>query len=283
MNEFDNIYPDMRASGQTLIRQCQLVMLRMLKITHYLCEKHGVQYFLVGGSLLGAIRHNGFIPWDDDLDIGMTRENYEQFVKCAVPELPGDIFFQTDETDPGYPSCGYVEARLRDKYSSYKDRDAKHDINTHQGLQVDIFVYDRAFLPDNRLIILENLLLKAISGSNKIRTAIIKRISKYSPASLVYASSYLQTMGMWNFGANYIKENELAGLIKTKFEDMEAYIPVGWNSCLKRQYKDYMQLPPPEKRQGHHITAEMADPFTPCIHKEVLNWKERHNNVYTEN
>lgn len=281
MNEFENIYPDRRTSSKTLIRQCQLVMLRMLKITHDLCEKHDIQYFLVGGSLLGAIRHNGFIPWDDDLDIGMTRENYEKFVKLAVPELPRDIFFQTDETDLGYPSCGYVEARLRDKYSSYRDRDAKHNSYTHQGLQVDIFVYDCAFLPDNRLIILENLLLKAISRSNKARTVNIKWISKYLPGRLVYASSYLQSLGMWNFGANYIMEKEIASLIKTKFEDVEAYIPVGWESCLKRQYNDYMQLPPPEKRQGHHITAQMADPFTPCNHKEVLNWNDRQNNIYT--
>ena len=282
MNEFENIYPDMRTSAKTLIRQCQLVMLRMLKITHYLCEKHEIQYFLVGGSLLGAIRHNGFIPWDDDLDIGMTRENYEKFVKYAVPELPRDIFFQTDETDPGYPSCGYVEARLRDKYSSYKDRDAKPNTNTDQGLQVDIFVYDNAFLPDNRLIILENLFLKAISRTNKERTANVKRISKYFPVRLVYASSYLQKLGMWKFGGNYIKRNEIVSVVRTKFEDMEAYIPIGWESCLKRQYNDYMKLPPLEKRQGHHITGQMADPFIPCIHKEVLNWKERQKNDYTE-
>jgi len=118
MADFDTLFPDMRENEQTLTKQCQAVMLRMLKIIDYLCAKHNVQYFLIGGSLLGAIRHKGFIPWDDDLDIGMTRDNYDRFVELAVPDLPRDIFFQTHITDPSYPGCDYVEARLRDKYSS---------------------------------------------------------------------------------------------------------------------------------------------------------------------
>src|SRR5215218_6776773 len=96
--DFDVLFSDVRESGETRLRQCQLVMLRMLKIFDYLCRKHAVEYFLVGGSLLGAVRHQGFIPWDDDLDVGMTRKNYEKFLKLAVPELPYDIFFQTPQT-----------------------------------------------------------------------------------------------------------------------------------------------------------------------------------------
>src|ERR687885_2300401 len=97
--DFDKLFPDNRETGETLIRQCQLVMLRMLKVVDYLCTKYNIQYFLTGGTMIGAVRHQGFIPWDDDLDIGMTRPEYEKFVRLAVPELPYDIFFQTPETD----------------------------------------------------------------------------------------------------------------------------------------------------------------------------------------
>ncbi|HXL56038.1 MAG TPA: LicD family protein [Chitinophagaceae bacterium] len=267
---FDYLFPDEREKGETRTRQCQLVMLRMLKILDYLCTRHQINYFLVGGSLLGAIRHQGFIPWDDDLDVGMTRDNYEKFVQCVVPQLPDDIFFQSDETDVNYPYNQQVEARLRDKYSSYTRKNNKW----HEGLQIDIFVYDRSFLPHNFFIIAQNLLLGLLGNNNK-RAQVLKWILKYSPFRLVYASSYLQKLGMWKFGTNYIKEKELCEFIRTKFEDMEAYIPVGWDSCLKRQYGNYMQLPPVEKQKGHHSVVDMPDPFTPCQHIEILNWENR--------
>jgi lipopolysaccharide cholinephosphotransferase len=283
MIDFDSMYPDMRATTDNLRRQCQLVMLRMLKITNYLCEKHNIQYFLVGGSLLGAIRHSGFIPWDDDLDIGMTRENFEKFVKHAVPELPNDIFFQTDETDPGYPGCEYVESRLRDKYSTYRDAESGPVNNAHQGLQLDIFVYDRAFLPNNIFIILENYLLKIICRTNRERARVLKAIDKRFSGPLVYASSYLHRFGMWRFGANYIRNHEVDLLVKMNFEDMEAYVPVGWRSCLERQYGDFMELPPVEKQIGHHTALHKADPFQPCDHKEILSWKEREAEYLAKN
>jgi len=275
MVDFDTLFPDMRENEQTLTKQCQAVMLRMLKIIDYLCAKHNVQYFLIGGSLLGAIRHKGFIPWDDDLDIGMTRDNYDRFVELAVPDLPRDIFFQTHITDPSYPGCDYVEARLRDKYSSYIS-DNNKSVTYHQGLQVDIFVYDRAFLPFNLSIIIQNIMLKYLTArDNTKRGKMLTFISNNFPFRLVYASSYLQRPGMWKFGANYIKANEISTLVKTRLEDMQVYIPVGWDKCLKRQYGNYMQLPPIEKQKGHHGEFGDPDPFVPCHHAQVLNWKNR--------
>ena len=100
--DFSKLYPDNRQEGETVLRQAQLVMLRMLKIIDYICRKHDISYWMCSGTLLGAVRHKGFIPWDDDLDICMIREDYERFVEIAVNEFPEDMMLQTRETDPHY-------------------------------------------------------------------------------------------------------------------------------------------------------------------------------------
>ena len=79
---------------------------------------------------------------------------------------------------------------------------------------------------------------------------------------------------MLKLGSNFIRKKEIAKLIKVKFEDMEVLIPQGWDACLKRQYGDYMKLPPLEKQRGHH-SADLPNPFTPCDHTETLVWKKQ--------
>jgi lipopolysaccharide cholinephosphotransferase len=278
---FDQLFPDEREKGLTRLKQCQIVMLRMLKVFDYLCMKHDIKYFLTGGSLLGAIRHHGFIPWDDDLDVGMTRDNYEKFLQLAVPQIPDDIFFQTSETDIHLPSCGRVEARFRDKYSSYIRKEENRDRTWHHGLMLDIFVYDKAYLPHNAFIYALNRSLEIffwkVGKNNKgniKRAKVLKFISKYAPLPLVYASSFVISKKMIKLGQCYKTPKELSKVIKVKFEDMEAYIPIGWKTYLKRMYGNYMQLPPVEKQRGHH-SEELPDPFTPCEHTEVLNWKNK--------
>jgi lipopolysaccharide cholinephosphotransferase len=268
--DFDTLFPDNREEGTTAIRQCQLVMLRMLKIFDYLCIKHNIKYFLTGGSLLGAIRHQGFIPWDDDLDVAMLRDEYEKFIQYAASELPYDIFFQTPQTDPHYPPYSNVEARLRDKYSSY-NHIGSYKRKWHEGFQVDIFVYDRSYLPHNFFVITQNKLLKLLNNNLK-RATILKVISKYIPLPLVYSSNFLQYYSELKSGT-YIKPKECATLIRTKFENMEVWLPQGYDSYLRRQYGDYMQLPPVEKRVSNHDVV--VDPFTPCDHTEILQWNQR--------
>ncbi|MFD2512310.1 phosphorylcholine transferase LicD [Pontibacter locisalis] len=289
--DFNELFPDNRESGENLIRQCQLVMLRMLKILDYLCQKHQIKYFLYGGTLIGAVRHQGFIPWDDDLDIGMTRDNYEKFVKFAVPELPNDIFFQSDETDPAFPACHIIEAKLRDKYSRYNGKPKAW----HNGLQIDIAVYDQAYFPHNFFIFLMNRFLVILfkKKGNRERVKCLKAVSKYAPFPLVYSSSFINGVKMMaKLGTNYFKPTEISKFVKVKFEDLETWIPIGYDEYLKRRYGNYMELPPLYKQRGHHSTnnfmqsfspddpkevleIDKPDPFTPCDHNEILFWKNK--------
>ncbi len=271
----NTLFPDEREKGENRLKQCHLVMTRMLKIMDYLCTKHDVKYFLTGGSLLGAIRFKGIIPWDDDMDIGMTRENYEKFVQYAVPELPDDIFFQNDETDPYFPACDLIEAKVRDKYSTYSRKKSRQ---SHDGLMIDIFVYDRAFLPNNIFIFALNRAIKFLwydkPQGNQKRAKILKWIAEHSPISLVYDSSLVNKLSKMKAGEFYFKEKEISKLIKAPFEDMIAWIPIGYDAFLTRQYGDYMN----DNRPRQH-GIDLPDPFTPCNHKETLHWKDRKTRI----
>jgi lipopolysaccharide cholinephosphotransferase len=141
---------------------------------------------------------------------------------------------------------------------------------------LDILVFDRAYLPHNFFIFLLNRSLKFLfkRRGNKARAKVLKWISKYSPFPLVYSNSFIDGFKMIKRGANYFRAKEISTLIKTKFEDTEAFIPEGWHGYLKRKYGNYMELPPVEKQKGHH-SEDVPDPFTPCYHTEILYWKDR--------
>nr|WP_319400083.1 LicD family protein [uncultured Carboxylicivirga sp.] len=273
--DFSRIYPDVREQYDSPLKQSQAVMLRMLKILHFLCEKNDIKYFLTGGTCIGAIRHQGFIPWDDDLDIGMTRDNFNLFREKVVPHLPFDIFYQDIETDPYYTQCHHADARLRDKYSKYIHLDGEI-INWHDGLQIDIFIYDKAFLPIKATNVITNYLIKKVYNNTEKRERILTYISKsIFEKLLVYNCNWMQDLGMLKrkFGKTYIYQKEIGEYLMVKFEDMEAYVLVGYDTILRRQYGDYMKLPPKEKRVSTHTVK--VDPFNPCDHKEVLYWNER--------
>lgn len=122
--DFSKLYPDNRQEGETVLRQAQLVMLRMLKIIDYICRKHDISYWMCSGTLLGAVRHKGFIPWDDDLDICMIREDYERFVEIAVNEFPEDMMLQTERLILITIICLYL-VRLETRKALYYLRDMR--------------------------------------------------------------------------------------------------------------------------------------------------------------
>lgn len=89
-----SLFPDEREKRKTRQEQLKCVLVRLLKIFDYICKKHDIDYWLDYGTLLGAIRQKGFIPWDNDIDIGILRADYELFLEKGVKELPRDIFFR---------------------------------------------------------------------------------------------------------------------------------------------------------------------------------------------
>jgi len=117
------------------------VQIDILDTVAAICEKHGLKYWLDGGTLLGAVRHQGFIPWDDDIDIGLMREDYEILVRVLPQELPSHMVMQTRRTDKYY-KLAYM--KVRDKNSIIEDR------YTYNGIFIDIFPFD--MVPKTRFL-----------------------------------------------------------------------------------------------------------------------------------
>ena len=120
-----------------LLRRLQLVQLELLVELDRVCRKCGIRYLMDGGTMIGAIRHNGFIPWDDDIDVAMLREDYEKF-KTVLGELKPQYFFQDHTTDASY-RWGYGKLR---KVGTSLIRKGQEHIKCRDGVFIDIFPYD---------------------------------------------------------------------------------------------------------------------------------------------
>ncbi|MGL5958740.1 MAG: LicD family protein, partial [Phocaeicola sp.] len=146
----------------TNLRACQLKQLSILEEVDKICKKHQLRYWLDGGTLLGAVRHGGFIPWDDDIDIGMPLEDMKRFIEIAPNELPASLFLQTAESDPGTPA---LITKIRDLNSLYVESHDTFSSDYQKGLFIDLFPFiDYPTLPRSWV----KKLLKALSKSYSI-------------------------------------------------------------------------------------------------------------------
>lgn len=130
---------------QNRIQQLELeVLIEFDKI----CRRHNLKYTLAGGTLLGAVRHDGFIPWDDDVDVTMLRKDYEKFTQVYYQELNDRLFFQSKDTDPQYQ---YPFSKVRIKDTIFKETFlAKYNIN--HGVYIDVFPIDNVYDDENKRV-----------------------------------------------------------------------------------------------------------------------------------
>ena len=261
--------------NKNLKRKLQLTQLKIAKEIKRICEKNNIKYFLDAGSMLGAVRHKGFIPWDDDMDIGMLKEDYDKFLKIAPKELGEEFFLDNYKIDKTY---GLVFSKVKLKNTKYIEKIASKNAE-HQEIFVDIFPYfnvpedekirkkqgkklkllAHVFMAQSGIKVWKNnkgisklkflpiIILGKILNKDKVYKNIDKIINKKIKSNLVGIHD-----GM-SYNYLYFKKEYLNDFIDIEFEDDLFKIPKEYDKILKIDYGDYMKLPPKDKRVTHEI------------------------------
>lgn len=250
------------------------IELAILKNFIDVCEELKLRYFAIDGTLLGAVRHKGFIPWDDDIDVGMPRKDFEIFMREGQKHLAEGYFLQNFRTDPEYVR-GF--AKIRDSRTAFIETAAEH-LKMNHGIYIDIFPLDgysytkageigfklKKIMYDNKVdeafgqngsapwkTALLGKLLGLISHGDTPQDGVRKRdqLSKrwdYDQADLVgslYDSTYTREI----IPKKYFGEGTLL-----PFEDIMIRVPANYDFYLKNMYGDYMQFPPENERVPQH-------------------------------
>lgn len=262
-------------NNQLSLNDIHSVLLGMLKKFDRFCEEHNLVYYLANGTLLGAIRHDGFIPWDDDADIVMPRKDYERLLSYKKIDEDIEIISFHNHSSVHYHPFPYID--LADTNTIEKPKTLKRDPN--KGQFIDIFPLDS--IPDNaildriqrvKLSFLTRIRICAISTYRKpssVKNIVFNFLSLLcSPLDAVklsciidsiaklYSDKKTKKLGMIVFNDSekfrwqtiWFENSE-----KHKFEDASLSIPSSFHEILKANYGDYMTPPPESERIGHHF------------------------------
>lgn len=264
-----------------VLKKLQRIQTEILKDFDKICQKYELSYFLLGGSGIGVVRHQGFIPWDDDIDVAMPRKDYDVLLHAIEEEMGEKYRILTPLKDKNYSVNVTKIQKLGTKFVPYHAKDSKCE----RCIDIDIFPLDH--MPDdkkkrakqlkrtwflNKLIFLRGSgePIIPLTGWKKNAAAIIckvvhlvMKLFHVSPAFLYRLlekeetrynnqdTQYMNTFRVTMSDRSYISKEEMYPLIEMPFEDMTVYMPHAYDAYLTRLFGDYMQMPPKEKRVNH--------------------------------
>ncbi len=272
------------------------IELDLLKKFAEVCEKYNLSYFMDGGTLLGAVRHKGFIPWDDDADVIMPRKDYNKLWSIASKEFKEPYFFQTTLSENDFFRS---HAQLRNSFTTgFIDEDEKKDIN--RGIFIDIFVLDN--IPDN--ILERNFFRKKIAFEKKMFVyqydVAYKKLSLKKKAFYIFVHFFFRIVSYKRFFEHFNRNTlgkytntctALVGDITLKwrtnvqwerkwfegyvylpFENLMLRAPKYYNEVLSKQYGDFMKIPEDITASNFKSHGKVTfDPDTP--YKEYFKRK----------
>lgn len=250
------------------------VMLLLMDDIDAICNKYGLSYYLAYGTLIGAVRHHGIIPWDDDIDIQMPRRDYEKFIQIYSVEGKYSI------TSPHSKSPLYYYAKIYDPCTMKIEEGVSYENMSPLGIDIDIFPLDNYFgvptsnrMPNKKcfqvLYYIRHYAIDVIStkkskrfplgafclglfahliGNKNIMKIFVRLAKGYNQNDSQYLTVYSGMPKLSVFRKEDFESFELAD-----FENRKYRIPIGYDNILRASYGDYMKLPPIEQQVTHHL------------------------------
>lgn len=266
--------------SQDRLRRLQLIQLKIAVEVTDLCDRHGIRYVLLGGSALGARRHAGFIPWDDDMDMGMLRRDFDHFIAVGRRELPAHLYVQYWLDDP-HMGASFAKVRLNDTCILEA---TSSETGGHKGISIDIFPFDN--VPAGPLAIIWKFrlkfwkrLLRHKSGYTIRKLPMAARVvdfpvRAFTPLISLHAAKrrmhrlmtrysgrsaqrVLAVGGAYDFHKDMLARRWLTDRKRLPFENCLLYCPEDIDAYLAHMYGDFMKLPPEQERRNKHHILEL--------------------------
>ncbi len=244
----------------------------ILKAFDAVCRQLELPYFLVCGSALGAVKYGGFIPWDDDVDVGMFREDYRIFLEKAPALLPEHLFLQNFRSDPQFPQ---IFSKLRNSNTTYLEKSVA-SLPIHHGVFIDIFPLDgfpKGKWQQKKLIFFKRLYAsmllsvcdiprKGLSrltypvfhflGVRKHTAKIAAKCERLISSVPVSGSEIICNHGNWQGSLEYAPRWHYGSGTPMTFEGLQVLVPEHYEEYLTQKYGDYRQDLPETQKKGHH-------------------------------
>ena len=256
---------------------------QMLQIFTQICDQLQLKYFLVCGSALGAVKYGGFIPWDDDVDVALFRDDYEYFCRKAPTMLPEQFFLQNFRSDPAFPA---IYSKLRNSRTTCIEKSVAA-LPINHGISLDIFPldgYPKEKKEQKRLERKKAWLVRKISIScvrpERGKEAVVKplRILGFAKHTAQIAAAYTELISAWPVESSDVianhgnwqgrleyHEREIYGVGRRgMFEGLPVWLPSDCDAYLRQKYGNYWQNPPLDKQKSHHkcLKLDAEHPYT---------------------